>query len=95
MKSSTNKTGSKYLLDTNIIIEIFGGNMSIADKVNSLNEFAICTIVLGKLYVGINRVKNKTKHLNIIAAVAIQHGYTLVTADKHYNVIDEILIYKW
>ena len=136
MKSSIHKTGNKYLLDTNIIVEIFGGNVKIADKVHSLNGFAICPIVLGELYIGVNRVKNKNKHLKLldsfmqlctlldvndetalhygaimaqlhkkgkpiptndvwIAAVAQQYGYTLVTADKHFDEIGELAVTKW
>lgn len=130
------KTGNKYLLDTNIIIEVFNGNVKMADKVNSLKGFAVCTIVLGELHIGINRVRNKAKHqkmldnflqlchvLNIdsetskhygtimaqlhkkgkpiptndvwIAAVALQHGYTLITTDKHFQEISNIEIGKW
>ncbi|WP_299568847.1 type II toxin-antitoxin system VapC family toxin [uncultured Pedobacter sp.] len=56
-------TGNNYCLDTNIVIEVFSGNMDIANKVNQLGDFYIPTIVLGELYIGINRVINKTKHL--------------------------------
>lgn len=55
-------TGNKFLLDTNIIIEVFDGNTAIADKINKLQGFYISTIVLGELYIGINRVANKAKH---------------------------------
>lgn len=57
-------TGNKLFLDSNIIIELFSGNKVIADKINDLPTFYISSIVLGELYVGINRVVNKTKHLN-------------------------------
>ncbi|HWR33091.1 MAG TPA: type II toxin-antitoxin system VapC family toxin [Chitinophagaceae bacterium] len=56
-------TGSKFLLDTSIIIEIFDGNRKIADKLVKLSGFYISAVVLGELYIGINRVANKTKHL--------------------------------
>lgn len=56
-------TGSKLLLDTNIIIEVFDGNKEIADKINKLSRFYVPAIVLGELYTGINRVTNKAKHL--------------------------------
>lgn len=51
------------LLDTNIVIEVFDGNKDIADKINKLPEFYITSIVLGELYIGVNRVTNKAKHL--------------------------------
>jgi tRNA(fMet)-specific endonuclease VapC len=56
-------TGSKFLLDTNIIIEIFDGNKVIADKLSKLPGFFISVVVLGELYIGVNRVTNKAKHL--------------------------------
>ena len=55
--------GNNLLLDTNIVIEVFDGNKSIADKINKLSGFYISSIVLGELYIGINRVANKAKHL--------------------------------
>ncbi|MCD6013433.1 MAG: PilT protein domain protein [Flavipsychrobacter sp.] len=130
------KTGNKILLDTNIIIELFNGNKAIADKINLLSEFSICAIVLGELYIGINRVANKQKHLKTlndflqlctvlevdsvtamhygeivatlykkgkpvpvndiwIAACAKQHGYMIVTHDKHFKEIHGITIKHW
>jgi len=56
-------TGNNFLLDTNIVIEIFDGNKDIADRVNKLSEFFISSIVLGELYTGVNRVTNKSRHL--------------------------------
>jgi len=54
--------GSNYLLDTNIVIDIFSGNKQIADKVSELDGFFLSAIVLGELYVGVHRVINKVKH---------------------------------
>lgn len=59
-------TGNKFFLDTNIIIDLFAGNKIIADKVNELATFYISSIVLGELYIGVNRVSNKLKHLKIL-----------------------------
>jgi tRNA(fMet)-specific endonuclease VapC len=56
-------TGNKVFLDSNIVIEVFSGNTLIADKITALNSFFISAIVLGELYIGINRVLNKAKHL--------------------------------
>ncbi len=55
--------GNNYLLDTNIVIEIFDGNKKYADKINKLGGFYLPSIVVGELYTGINRVINKAKHL--------------------------------
>ena len=56
-------TGNNILLDTNIVIEVFDGNKDIADKINKLPAFYLTSIVLGELYIGVNRVVNKAKHL--------------------------------
>lgn len=55
--------GINLLIDTNIIIDVFDGNLEIADKIDQNSPFYISTIILGELYIGINRVTNKTKHL--------------------------------
>lgn len=56
-------TGNNILLDTNIIIDVFGGNKGYADKISKLNGLYISPTVLGELYVGVYRVENKAKHL--------------------------------
>ncbi len=55
--------GNNFLLDTNIVIEIFDGNKEIADRLNNLSDFYISAVVAGELFIGINRVTNKSKHL--------------------------------
>jgi tRNA(fMet)-specific endonuclease VapC len=129
-------TGNEIFLDSNIVIEIFAGNKVLADKINELPSFYISSIVLGELYIGINRVVNKRKHLNKlafflelctvlnvdettarffgeitaslykkgkpiptndvwIAASVIQHNLTLISYDKHFKEIDNILLESW
>lgn len=61
-------TGNKHLLDTSIVIEVFEGNKEIADKLNKIPHIYISTVVLGELYIGINRVANKAKHLKKLSA---------------------------
>ncbi|MEO6870038.1 MAG: type II toxin-antitoxin system VapC family toxin [Ginsengibacter sp.] len=58
--------GHKYLLDSNIIIEIFKGNNLFAEKLSKEEILYMPCIVLGELYTGVNRVLNKTKHLKIL-----------------------------
>ena len=60
--------GNKFFLDSNIVIEVFAGDKAIADKIYQLPEFYISSIVLGELYIGINRVVNKEKHLSKLNA---------------------------
>ena len=59
-------TGNNILLNTNIVIEVFEGNKNIADKIHQLPAFYISSVVLGELFIGINRVSNKAKHLKIL-----------------------------
>ena len=109
----------------------FKGNKEIADYLYKLPEILISSIVLGELYIGINRVANRAKHLkrlndflklttilNVdgetaaiygaiiadlyklgkpiptndvwIAAIAIQYNLTLLTADRHFEEIDNL-----
>lgn len=88
-------TGNNFLLDTNIVIEVFDGNKDIADKINKLSEFYISSIVLGELYIGINRVTNKAKHLkklhdflqlctvlNVDSTTAIHYGEIIAALYK-------------
>ena len=56
-------TGDNFLVDTNIVIEVFKGNKEIADYLYKLSEIFIPSIALGELYTGINRVSNREKHL--------------------------------
>ena len=89
-------TGSKILLDTNIVIEIFDGNKSIAGKIDRLKGFCVPAIVLGELYVGINRVVNKSKHLKML--YSFMKLSTVITIDqdtaKHYGEIIATLYKK-
>ena len=71
-------TGSKILLDTNIVIEIFDGNKSVE--------------IIATLY-----KKGKPIPTNDvwIAAIAKQHGFTLITRDKHFNETEDLIIRNW
>jgi tRNA(fMet)-specific endonuclease VapC len=65
-KQFTLMSGNKILLDTNIIIKIFEGSKSIASKINKSSSFYVSVIVLGELQVGVNRVVNRQKHLEML-----------------------------
>ena len=129
-------TGNNYVLDTNIVIEVFNGNKEFADKISNQSILFISSVVLGELFVGIYRVTNKAKHLKMlhnflklctilntdsktseyygeiiaslykkgkpiptndvwIAAVAKQHGFTLITKDKHFKEIEGLSLKHW
>ena len=59
-------TGNKILLDSSIVIEVLSGNSEIADKIGRLSGFSISAVALGELYIGVNRVSNKSKHLKML-----------------------------
>jgi tRNA(fMet)-specific endonuclease VapC len=88
-------TGNNYLLDSNIVIEIFDGNKTFADKISKEETLYLPCIVLGELYTGVNRVVNKAKHLkkltdflelctviNIDSITAKYYGETIATLYK-------------
>lgn len=63
MKQLIPMSGNRGLLDTNVIIDFFSGDEKVVKQVNKLQQVCITSVVLGELYIGINRVINKSKHL--------------------------------
>jgi predicted nucleic acid-binding protein len=56
-------SGTKVaILDSNIIIDFFSGKKDVVKLVTQLEQVFTTSIVLGELYVGINRISNKVKH---------------------------------
>lgn len=51
----------KFLLDSNIIIEIFRGNEKFANRIQELGSIVIPVISLGELYFGANKSNQKEK----------------------------------
>ncbi len=124
---------TNYLLDTNIVIDIFRKNNKTIDKLIKIKQLNISAVVLGELIYGAENSSNKEKHLSQItefskscsvlpitestsemygkikselkkigkpipendiwiAANAIEHGYTLLSNDKHLKLIEGLLI---
>jgi len=129
-------TGNSIFLDTNIIIDVFQGDEVLAEKIYNLPVFYTSSIVLGELYIGINRVVNKAGHLKKllaflelctildidkttaeiygeitaglykkgkpiptndiwIAATVKQYDLKLISRDKHFGEINNILLESW
>jgi tRNA(fMet)-specific endonuclease VapC len=59
-------TGSKVLLDTNIVIELFKGDQKILHFLDEQQSVFIATPVLAELYLGAYRSANEQKHLEQI-----------------------------
>ena len=61
------KTGNKgYLLDTNIVIDLFKGQRNIADKINESGKVYLPIPTLAELYLGAENSGRKTHHFKQI-----------------------------
>ncbi len=126
-------SGNKYLLDTNIIIDLFIGNQETKQQIQQLEIPIVSAITIGELFYGAEKSQQKPKHIkqvnefveicvildiNIattriygtiknalklkgrpipendlwIAATCIQHGLILVTKDKHFAEIENLVL---
>jgi tRNA(fMet)-specific endonuclease VapC len=56
-------TGNDFLLDTNIVIELFKGNPDIVKSLETTQSVTIPFAVLGELYLGAYRSSNSQKHI--------------------------------
>jgi tRNA(fMet)-specific endonuclease VapC len=56
-------TGSKCLLDTNVIIEAFKSNGNIADTLDAFEMVYVSVTVIGELLYGAYKSSNTAKHL--------------------------------
>jgi tRNA(fMet)-specific endonuclease VapC len=82
-------TGNKYLLDTNIISAYFKGDVSIANKINSLFDVFIPVIVIGELSYGAALSNNALKYLSDVEEAKNIFNIIPVDADTcgHYGSI--------
>ena len=90
-------TGNNYLLDSNIVIEIFDGNKTFADRVSKEKILYLPCIVVGELYTGVNRVLDKSKHLKMLTSFlkfCTVINIDIITAKYHgeLNTLKECLI---
>ncbi|WP_227256242.1 PIN domain-containing protein [Pedobacter sp. MR2016-19] len=89
-------TGSN-LLDTNIVIELFKGNPTITEFLETLEEeINIPFAVLGELYLGAYRSANPKKHIKQINSF-LERCNVLIADDEtanHYALIKTVLLQK-
>jgi predicted nucleic acid-binding protein len=52
------KTGKKYLIDTNIIVDLFGNDEGLKVKISAA-KITIPSVVIGELYFGALRIFQK------------------------------------
>lgn len=58
--------GKIYLLDTNVIIDLFAGEKKVAEKLAIADKLYVPSIVLGELYYGAHNSGKKSHHLKQI-----------------------------
>ncbi|MDQ3812623.1 MAG: type II toxin-antitoxin system VapC family toxin [Armatimonadota bacterium] len=69
----------RFLLDTNIVIARFSGEVAIQERILQADEIFLCSIVLGELYFGARksgRVVENTERIDLMAA-----GNTILPCD--------------
>ena len=101
-------SGKHYLLDTNIIIDLFGGSTPVADKLKSTPGIFLSVTVLGELHYGAAHSARKQENkeriesfselfvvLEVNAEIARQYGLTLVTRDQHFEKIKDLETESW
>jgi|SRR3972149_3393887 len=126
----------KFLLDTNIVIALFGNDVSVNMRLEHVDEVFISSTVLGELYFGAYKSSNVKKNISRIddfalssavlpcdadtsryygliknrllqkglpipendiwiAAVALQHGLTVVSRDGHFGEVENLKFETW
>ena len=78
-------SGSKFLLDTNIITAWIKGEKNIADKVEKANAVYIPIIVLGELYYGASYSTHFQKNIGVIKKLTIATNCFCLTSLLRLN----------
>jgi tRNA(fMet)-specific endonuclease VapC len=84
------KTGNKeYVLDTNIIIDLFKGNRAIAEKIDQAKNIYLPIPALGELYLGAENSERKQHHLQQIKTL-LQLVQVLNTSEQTAEIYGSI-----
>ena len=75
----------RYLLDTNIVIAYLNNEMLIIEKVESLDDIYISSVILGELYFGANLSSYKDKNFNRINEFLLESYVFDVTSQTAYE----------
>lgn len=78
-------SGSKFLLDTNIISAWLKGESAIANKIDNAKEVHIPVIVVGELYYGASFSTQSQK--NITDIQSITHHYSVLPVDEFTTIV--------
>jgi predicted nucleic acid-binding protein len=85
----------RYLLDTNIIIDLLANEAGIKAKLSGDEEVFVSSITIGGLFYGAEKSTWPAENVRRIAAIARQRDLILVTRDKHFNEIEGLPIAYW
>jgi tRNA(fMet)-specific endonuclease VapC len=86
----------RFLLDTNIIIALFGNDALIRARLAYADEVFVSCTVLGELYFGAHKSSNVKKNLKRIEEFASNSAVLSCDADtaQHYGLIKNRLLEK-
>lgn len=84
----------KFLLDTNIVIALFGNDASVKTQLAHVDEVFISSTVLGELYFGAHKSSNVKKNLARIEEFASDSAVLSCDADtaRYYGLIKNRLL---
>jgi tRNA(fMet)-specific endonuclease VapC len=85
--------GGKYLLDTNIIIALFGAELEVKENLAQAEEVYLPSVAIGELFFGAHKsgqVKENLARIEELAAHSAVLGCDLETA-RHYGEIKHAL----
>lgn len=74
------KMNGKYLLDSNIVIDIFRGDIKTIDRVKKIKTVYLPVIALGELYFGANKSNQTSRH--IIEIEQLERKVTILDVSK-------------
>ena len=75
----------KYLLDTNIVIAYLNNEIQIIEKVESLDDIYISSVILGELYFGANLSSYKDRNFNRINEFLLESNVFDITSQTAYE----------
>ncbi len=86
----------KFLLDTNIVIALFGDDASVKARLMNSDEVFISCTVLGELYFGAQKSSNVKKNLARIEEFALSSAVLSCDADtaRYYGSVKNRLLEK-
>jgi len=86
----------RFLLDTNIIIALFGNDTSVKNRLADADEVFISSTVLGELYFGAHKSKHIKKNLSRIEDFASSNAVLPCDTDtaRFYGLIKKRLLEK-